>query len=94
VVSRIDTEGGTLEMSGGKLTLKHRERDEEEEISLDDCPDSTTVIMNEWSKYLSDGVEPEFSGRNNLATVAMVEGCGVASEEGRVVDFKQYLAEA
>ena len=92
-VSRIDTEGGTLELNGGKLTLKHRERVETEEIPLDTCPDSTTVIMNNWSKYLSEGVEPEFSGRNNLTTVAMVEGCGVASEEGRVIDFKQYLAE-
>ena len=49
--------------------------------------------MNKWSDYLRKGIEPEFSGRNNLATVAMVEGCGVASEEGRVVDFKQYLEE-
>ena len=92
-MSRIDVEGGTLELEGGKLTLKHRERDEAEEIPLDECPDSTTVIMNKWSDYLRKGIEPEFSGRNNLATVAMVEGCGVASEEGRVVDFKQYLEE-
>ena len=91
-VSRIDTEGGTLELGGRKLTLKHREREEEEEIPLDDCPDSTTVIMNEWNKYLSDDVEPEISGRNNLTTVAMVEGCGVSSEEGRVLDFQEYLA--
>ena len=90
-MTRIDTEGGTLELDGGKLTLKHREKDEEEEIPLDECPDSTTVIMNEWNKYLSDGVEPEFSGRNNLTTVAMVEGCGAASEHGVVVDFKTYL---
>ena len=92
-MSRIDVEGGTLELEGGKLTLKHRERDEAEEIPLDECPDSTTVIMNKWSDYLRKGIEPEFSGRNNLTTVAMVEGCGVASEEGRVVDFKQYLEE-
>ena len=93
-VSRIDTEGGTLELGGRKLTLKHRGRDEEEEIPLDDCPDSTTVIMNEWNRYLSDDVEPEISGRNNLTTVAMVEGCGVSSEEGRVLDFQEYLAKA
>ena len=30
-VSRIDTEGGTLELGGRKLTLKHREREEEED---------------------------------------------------------------
>ena len=93
-VTRIDTEGGTLELSGCKLTLKHREQDDEVEIPFDDCPDSTTVILDEWSKYLTKSIEPEFSGRNNLTTVAMVEGCGVASEEGRIIDFKQYLEEA
>jgi hypothetical protein len=93
-VTRIDTEGGTLELSGGKLTLKHQEQDDEVEIPFDDCPDSTTVILDEWSKYLTKSIEPEFSGRNNLTTVAMVEGCGVASEEGRIIDFKQYLEEA
>ena len=92
-LTRIDTEAGTIELSGGKLTLTHREKDEEEEIPLDDCPDSTTVILNKWSAYLSGGEEPEFSGRNNLTTVAMVEGCGVASEQGRVLDFQEYLAE-
>ena len=93
-VTRIDTEGRTLELSDGKLALKHREQDEEVEIPLDDCLDSTTVILDEWPKYLTKDIEPEFSGRNNLTTVAMVEGCGVASEEGRIIDFKQYLGEA
>lgn len=88
------TRGGTLELSDGKLALKHREQDEEVEIPLDDCLDSTTVILDEWPKYLTKDIEPEFSGRNNLTTVAMVEGCGVASEEGRIIDFKQYLGEA
>ena len=73
--------------------MTHREKDEVEEIPLDDCPDSTTVILNKWSAYLSGGEEPEFSGRNNLTTVAMVEGCGVAAEQGRVLDFQEYLAE-
>ena len=90
-ITRIDCEGGTLELEGGKLTLKHREKDEGEEIPLDDCPDSTTVILNEWNKYLAGGDEPFNSGRNNLKTVAMVEGCGVASDEGRVIDFQDYL---
>ena len=93
-VCRVDCEGGTLELAGGKLRLTHREREGVEEIPLDDCPDSTTAIMNAWSQYLSEDVEPEFSGRNNLATMAMVEGCGVASDKGRIVDFKQYLEQA
>ncbi len=92
-VTRIDCEGGTLELAGGKLTVKHREKDEHEEIPLDDCPDNTTVILNELNSYLANGAEPENSGRNNLKTVAMVEGCGVASDEGRMIDFQQYLNE-
>lgn len=93
-VMRVDCEGGTLELESGKLSLKHREKDESEEILLDDCPDSTTVILNEWHSYLDGREEPFNSGRNNLATVAMVEGCGVASEEGRVIDFREYLNNA
>ena len=81
----------TLELAGGKLTLKHREKEEGEEIPLDDCPDSTTVILNEFNTYLAGGDEPFNSGRNNLKTVAMVEGCGVASAESRVVDFQEFL---
>ena len=91
---RIDCEGGTLELKGGKLTLIHRERKEEEEIPIDECPDGTVAIMNGWSKYLSEDVEPGFSGRNNLVTVAMVEACEAASDEGRVIDFQHYLDEA
>ena len=45
-------------------------------------------------RYLANDVEPEFSGRRNLATVAMVEACEVASDEGRIVDFQQFLEEA
>lgn len=90
-VMRVDCEGGTLELDGGKLTLKHREKDEGEEIPLDECPDSTTVILDQWNDYLNGGDEPFNSGRNNLTTVAMVEGCGVASDEGRVIDFQEYL---
>ena len=92
-MTRIDTEGGTLELDGGKLTLTHREKDEVKEIPLDECPESTQVIMDNWARYLNEGVEPEFSGRNNLTTVAMVEGCGAASERGEVIDFQTYLAE-
>jgi predicted dehydrogenase len=88
---RVDCEGGTLEIDGKKLTLKHREKDAEEAVPLDPCPDSTTVILNEFRRYLADGVEPEFSGRHNLKTVAMIEGLGISSDEGRMVTLKEML---
>jgi hypothetical protein len=39
-------------------------------------------------------VEPPFSGHHNLITVGLVEAIGVASDEGRVVEFAAYLSSA
>ena len=88
---RVDVDGGTLDVVGRSLFLKRRGTDGEEEIPLDDVPESTTVIMNGFARYIAEGVEPEFSGRKNLTTVGMVEGLGVSSDEGRVIDFQAFL---
>ena len=53
--------------------------------------DCTTILLDGFSDYIKRGVEPEFSGRQNLTTVAMVEAMGVSSDEGRIIDFDEYL---
>ena len=91
---RIDVDEGTLYLSGRSISLSRRNVDEDEAIPLDECLDSTTVIMNKFAKYINDDVEPEFAGKNNLTTVALVEGLGVSSDEGRIIDVKEYLTQA
>jgi len=88
---RVDVDEGTLSMEGGKLLLTRRKADAPEELPLDELPESTVEISNQFTKWIAGGPEPEFSGRNNLKTMAIVEGLGVSSDEGRVLDFKTYL---
>lgn len=88
---RIDLDEGTLEVKGKEIFLKQRMMDDDEEIQVDEVPDSTTMILNGFSSYINKGIEPDFSGRKNLITVGMVEGLGVSSDEGRVIDFKAYI---
>ena len=88
---RIDLEGGTLEQVGSELRLRRPGAQEDEGIPLDAAPQDQTVLMDGFFRYVTEGVEPEFGGHNNLTTVALVEAAGVASDEGRVVDFQAYL---
>ncbi len=88
--TRVDVEGGTLSIEGKNLILTRREGDPEKLI-LDDVPDSTTAITNQFLAWLTGGPEPEFSGRNNLKTMAMIEGMGISSEAGRIVSLKEFL---
>ena len=89
---RLELEGGCLELTAQGLTLKRPGREEtEEELELDAVPHETDVLMDGFGDYVINDVEPDFSGAGNLVTVAMVEAMGVASDEGRIIDFKDYL---
>ena len=88
---RIELEGGTLEVGGSGLLLRRPGAEEDEVIPLDDVSDALTVLSDGFYRYVTEGVEPDFSGRQNLTTLAMVEGMGVASDKGRVLDFQAFL---
>ena len=88
--TRVDVEQGTLALGGGKLTLTRRE-DDPEELVLDEVPDSTTAIVNQFVAWINGGPEPEFSARHNLKTMAMIEGMGISSEVGRIVSLKEFI---
>ena len=53
--------------------------------------DAHLDMMDGFGDYVINDVEPEFSGARNLVTVAMVEAMGVASDQGRIIDFEDYL---
>lgn len=91
---RLELEGGALEVTDSGLVLREQGKDEDTVIAPDPVPPPEEVLLDGFRQYVTDGVEPEFGGHRNLPTVGMVEGIGVASDEGRVIDFHAYLANA
>ncbi len=88
---RIEFEGGALEVEGKELRLRRPGAEEDETVPLDEAPPSEAVLLDGFYRYVAEGVEPDFGGRQNLTTVALVEGMGVSSDEGRVIDFQAFL---
>ena len=88
---RIDLEGGTLEVVGDDLLLRRPGESEDEVVALDEVPRPEAVLLDGFGRYVSEGVEPEFGGHENLTTVGLVEAVGVSSDEGRIVDFREFL---
>ncbi|MEC8993430.1 MAG: Gfo/Idh/MocA family oxidoreductase [Candidatus Latescibacterota bacterium] len=88
---RLELEGGSIEATKEGISLTRPDTKEEEILPLDEVKDSTTIILDGFAAYLENDIEPEFSGRQNLTTVAMVEAMGVASDEGRIISFDEFL---
>ena len=51
-----------------------------------------TILIQDFHNYVVGGVEPAYSGRNNLVTVGLIEAMGVSSSRSEVVDFKEFMA--
>ena len=89
---RIELEGGTIELEGkNELRLTRPGDKESEPLPLDEIPEATDILLDGFRDYVLKDLEPEFSGANNLTTVAMVEAMTVASDEGRTVEFADIL---
>jgi predicted dehydrogenase len=88
---RVELEGGSIEPTAEGISLTRPGAKEAELIPLDEVKESTTIILDGFAAYINNDEEPEFSGRQNLTTVAMVEAMGVASDEGRIIDFDEFL---
>jgi predicted dehydrogenase len=88
---RIDLEGGCLEPTADGIALTRPGSKEVEIIPLDEVQEGTARLLDGFRDYVEQDIEPEFSGRQNLTTVAMVEAMGVASDESRVIDFDEFL---
>jgi predicted dehydrogenase len=90
---RIECREGALELRGDTLEVLRSGAAQPEALPLDPGPDSETALLDGFRRYVLEGVEPEFSGRENLATVALVECLGAAADRGEVLDFDEYVAE-
>jgi predicted dehydrogenase len=51
-------------------------------------------LLDQLHRAVTEGVAPDSSGRDNLATIAAIEACGLSSRERRWVDPREVLAEA
>ena len=89
---RLELEGGCLEPVTDGIALTRPGSKEAEIIPLDDVPGAPVLLLDGFREYIEHDTEPEFSGRQNLTTVAMVEAMGIASDEGRMVAFDEYLS--
>ena len=89
---QIDFEGGSVSDVGGQLKLMRPGSTEPESLELEHVDASESILLNGFADFINRGIEPSFSGRNNLATVAMVEAMGVSSLQGEVIDLPVYLS--
>jgi len=90
---QIECEKGSLIVINSKIYLKKYDSTEKEIIPIEEGPPAESIILDGFYKYITNGIEPSFSGKQNLKTIALVEASGVASDKGRIVDFHQYLQE-
>jgi predicted dehydrogenase len=88
---RLELTGGTLELSGDALLLRRPGAAEDEHLPLDAVPPAETILLDDFHRHITEGVEPDFGGHANLVTVATVEGIARASDEGRVVTLAEML---
>ena len=82
---RIECSGATIEQVAGGLQVQVP-GEEALVVALDES-DSEGGLLDGFRKYVEQGVEPPFSGRNNLVVVALIEALSTASDRGQVVDF-------
>jgi len=90
---RGGAEGATLEVRGQELIAKHTGVRGEESLELDDVLEAEVALLDGFYQYVTEGVEPRFGGRRNLQTVGLIEAIGAASDQNKVIDFKDYLGE-
>jgi predicted dehydrogenase len=89
---RMECAGGSLQVIGGEIHLRRPGAATDEILPTDTVEQPEKVLLDGFSRYVTEGVEPPFSGHHNLVTVGLVEAVGASSDEGRVVDFAGYLA--
>lgn len=88
---RIECEEGTLEQIGGDLIVHRPGVDEPETVPLDEALPFDKTLLDSFYSYITEGIESEVSGPRNLQTIGLVEGIGVASDHGAVLDFDAFM---
>lgn len=62
---------------------------EAESVPLLSVPPAEQAVLDDFYRYVVEGVEPGISGRQNLQTLAVCEAAGRASEERRMVEIAE-----
>ena len=88
---RLDCEKGTVEEVADGLSLRRPGAEADEIIAMDENPHPEETLLDGFYGYVSKGVEPAFSGRNNLKTVGLINALGASSDQGAVIDFDAYM---
>ena len=88
---RLDCENGTVEEIADGLALRRPDADTDEFISMDNNPHPEEILLDGFHDYIVEGVEPTFSGLNNLNTVGLINALGASSEQGMIIDFEEYM---
>jgi len=89
----IECEKGSLDVVDNQIHLRKPEATEDEVLTVEEGKARESILLDGFYEYITEQIEPPFSGRENLKTIALVEASGVASDERRIVDFQKYLKE-
>ena len=83
---RIDCEKATLEEVGNGIRVTESGAKEPKVLPLDSVPAPESVLLDGFAAYITKGVEPPFSGPENLKTIALVAAVGKASDKDKVLN--------
>lgn len=64
-----------------------------ESVPLVQTGRSEQGVMDDFYRYIAEGVEPGISGRNNLDTLAVIEACARSHERRAMVDIAELFEE-
>ncbi len=90
---RIECTGGTIEQVPEGLMVSPSEGGDQVLVPLDET-EAEEALLDGFRHYVEEGVEPPFSGRNNLVVVGLIQALGLASERREVVDFTEFMSPA
>ena len=88
---QIECERGSLIVANSQIYVKKYDSTEKEIVPIEEEPAAESVILSGFYKYITEGIEPAFSGKQNLRTIALIEASGIASDERRIIDFNEYF---
>jgi predicted dehydrogenase len=85
---RIECRDAALCWDGGDVLSVLSGGEQRAEIGVDPIPASPEqCILDDWRRYIHEGIEPEISGRNNLDTMSMISAAITSSDEGCTVSI-------
>ncbi|GIX06593.1 MAG: hypothetical protein KatS3mg115_0996 [Candidatus Poribacteria bacterium] len=90
----IHTTTGTLRAHDVRgIEYRPINSNEAEAVPLLEVPRSEQGVINDVYRYITEGVEPGISGRNNLTTLAIIEACGRSHERNAAVELAEVMSE-